>query len=105
MQNKVKEFNEYVKNIAHREQMPVLARMLDIESEVGELSKEVLKNTKYGTKDFVISDDFKLELGDVLYSVLSMADEVGVDANNCLDMVISKYKARIDGSGNMGSEG
>ena len=105
MQKLVKDFNEYVKNVAHREKMPVMARMLDIESEVGELSKEVLKSTKYGTKDFVVTDDFKLELGDVLYSVLSMADEVGVDAKECLESVVKKYKTRIDGSGNMGSEG
>lgn len=105
MQKIVKEFNEYVKIKAHRKQMPVSARMLDIESEVGELSKEVLKNTSYGTKDFVVTEDFKLELGDVLYSVLSMAEEVGVDSKNCLEMVIKKYKARVDGTGNMGSEG
>ena len=97
MQKIVKEFNEYAKEVAHRSQMPVTARMLDIESEVGELSKEVLKSTSYGTKDFVVTEDFKLELGDVLYSVLSMAEEVGVDSNNCLDMVIKKYRARIDG--------
>ena len=105
MQKMVKEFNEYIKEVAHRAQMPVEARMLDIESEVGELSKEVLKSTKYGTKEFVVTEDFKLELGDVLYSVLSMAEEVGVDAYECLEKVIQKYKSRVDGTGNMGSEG
>ena len=103
MQTKVKEFNEYVKKVAHRETMSVSSRMLDVVSEVGELSKEVLKNTKYGTKEFVVTDDFKLELGDVLYSILSMADEVGVDANECLQMVLKKYKTRLDSNGNLGS--
>ena len=104
MQNKVKEFNEYVKKVAHRETMKIESRMLDVASEVGELSKEVLKNTKYGTKEFIVTDDFKLELGDVLYSILSMADEVGVDAVECLDRVLAKYKSRIDSKGNLGSE-
>ena len=105
MQKRVKEFNDYVKDVAHRKPMSASARMLDISSELGELAKEVLKNTKYGTKEFEISDDFKLELGDVLYSLFSLADEVGVDSDECLDKVLMKYRARIDASGNMGSEG
>ena len=105
MQNKVKSFNDYVKTVAHRKPMEVEARMLDVVSESGELAKEVLKSTKYGTQKFVVTDDFKLEFGDVLYSLFSLAGEIGVDSNECLDMVISKYKTRIDESGNMGSEG
>ena len=57
MQHKVKEFNE--SKTCHREPMPVYARLLDIESEIGELAKEYLKNSKYGTKDFEMTDDFK----------------------------------------------
>lgn len=101
MQNKVQEFNK-LRN-CHTEKMPVSARVLDIQSEVGELAKEVLKNTKYGTKDFVLSDDFELELGDVLYSLLSLADETGVDAEASLDRVLAKYKKRIENNDNMGS--
>ena len=50
MQNKVKEFNEI--RICHKESMPIYARLLDIESELGELSKEYLKGSSYGTKIF-----------------------------------------------------
>ena len=101
MQNKVKDFNK-MRN-CHTKPMPVTARVLDIQSEVGELSKEVLKNTKYGTKEFVVSDDFELELGDVLYSLLSLADETGVDADAALNRVLAKYKKRIENNDNMGS--
>ena len=101
MQNKVKEFNE-LRN-CHANPMPVTARVLDIQSEVGELAKEVLKSTKYGTREFVITDDFELELGDVLYSLLSLADETGVDAEGVLDKVLAKYRKRIESNDNMGS--
>lgn len=101
MQSKVQEFNK-LRN-CHTEKMPAMARVLDIQSEAGELAKEVLKNTKYGTKEFVTSEDFELELGDVLYSLLSLADETGVDADAALDRVLAKYKKRIENSDNMGS--
>ncbi len=101
MQSKVKEF--YHNKKCHSEKMPVSTRVLDIQSEVGELAKEVLKNSKYGTKEFVVSEDFEMELGDVLYSLLSLADETGVDAEACLDKVLAKYKSRIENSDNMGS--
>ncbi len=102
MQQKVKNFNEN-KN-SHKTQMPVSARLLDIESELGELAKEYLKSSKYGTKNFEASPDFKLEFGDVLYSLLSLANEVGIDAKICLDSAIDKYQKRIETSHSMGSK-
>ncbi|MBQ9791805.1 MAG: nucleotide pyrophosphohydrolase [Clostridia bacterium] len=83
--------------------MPPHARVLDIVSEMGELSKEVLKNTKYVTADFVVTEDFVMEYGDVLYSLLSLANEVGIDSVDALDKAIEKYKSRITQNGNMGS--
>ena len=102
MQNKVKEFNE-LKN-THYAQMPAYARLLDIQSELGELSKEYLKNSKYGTEEFVLTDDFKFEFGDTLYSLLSLADELNIDSSECLDLVLEKYKQRINQNGSMGSK-
>ena len=101
MQNKVKEFNN-AKN-CHKEPMPVYARLLDIESEMGELAKEYLKHSKYGTKEFELDEEFQMEFGDVLYSLLSLADELNIDAEECLDRAIKKYQARIDKNKTMGS--
>ena len=101
MQNKVKVFNE--EKDCHFKPMPPHARVLDIVSEMGELSKEVLKNTKYGTASFVVTEDFVMEYGDVLYSLLSLANEVGIDSVDALDKAIEKYKSRITKNGNMGS--
>lgn len=101
MQEKVREFND--NKGCHTKPMPVYARLLDIDSEMGELAKEYLKHSKYGTADFELTDEFKLEMGDVLYSLLSLANEVDVDISECLDMVLDKYKKRIDQNKSMGS--
>lgn len=101
MQNKVKEFNK--NKSCHRVPMPVYARILDIQSEMGELVKEYLKHSKYGTKEFELEEEFKMEFGDVLYSLLSLADELNINAEECLDRAIKKYQARIDKNKTMGS--
>lgn len=101
MQKKVKDFNN--NRNAHLKPMPVYARLLDIQSEMGELSKEYLKSTKYGTRDFNLSKDFELEFGDVLYSLFSLANELNLNAEQCLDLVIKKYQDRLDNKKDMGS--
>lgn len=101
MQNKVREFNS--NRSCHLKPMPVAGRLLDIESELGELGKEYLKCSKYGTAEFVKNEDFELEFGDVLYSLLSLADEAGIDSNEALDKVLKKYQDRISKNNSMGS--
>ena len=101
MQNKVKEFNE--SKGCHKKTMPVYARILNIDSELGELEKEYLKNSKYGTADFVLTEDFKMEYGDCLYALLSLACEQNLDAEECFNLAINKYKNRIEKNNNMAS--
>lgn len=101
MQEKVKNFNQN-KN-SHKKPMPVSARLLDIQSELGELSKEYLSATKYGTEKFTPNNDFKLEFGDTLYSLLSLAVETNINAEECLDKVLKKYTERLNYKNNMGS--
>ena len=99
MQNKVKEFN---KNF---DSQPSSVRMLDIVSEVGELSKEVIKSQNYGKKDFSVNNDIMLETGDVLYAILSFCNENNIDAEKCLDMVLEKYSKRFNLNGTLDSKG
>ena len=101
MQNKVKNFND--NKGVHTRPMSVSARIMDINSEMGELAKEYLKATNYGTQDFQITEDFIMEYGDVLYSLLSLANEVNIDANHSLDMILDKYQKRISQNNDMGS--
>ena len=41
--------------------------------------------------------------GDVLYSLLSLGCEVGIDSNNALDEIISKYSSRLNSKQDIGS--
>lgn len=102
MQNKVKNFNEKIKDI--HPPMPTFARLLDIQSELGELSKEYLKITNYGTENFVADEHFKDEFGDCLYALLSLAEETGIDSNECLEISLQKLKNRIEKTTNLGSQ-
>ena len=102
MQNKVSSFNK--ERGCHSKPMTIPARLLDIESELGELGKEYLKHSNYDTDTFVMSDEFKLEYGDTLYALLSLADEVGISSDECLDMALDKYRKRIEKNKSMGSE-
>lgn len=102
MQNKVSNFNK--NRGCHTKPMTIPARLLDIESELGELGKEYLKNSNYDTSDFKLTEDFKLEYGDTLYALLSLAEETGISSEECLDMAIAKYQNRINKNKSMGSE-
>ena len=100
MQNKVNDFNNQIQKSSS---MPTFARLLDIQSEMGELAKEYLKSTKYGTSNFNLNTDFELEFGDILYSLLSLANELNINAEQCLDLVIKKYQDRLNNKKDMGS--
>ncbi len=60
LQHKVQLFTQYFGTKASPEH-----RLLDLTSEIGELSKEVLKQTNYGKNEFSPSDAWSEELGDV----------------------------------------
>ncbi|WP_128905333.1 MazG nucleotide pyrophosphohydrolase domain-containing protein [Halorubrum amylolyticum] len=77
-------------------------RVLDLESEVGEIAKEVTTSTGYGAEpaEAAIASD---EIGDALFALLALADAAEVDAADALDESLAKYEARIDESGDAGS--
>ena len=77
-------------------------RVLDLESEVGEVAKEVATSTDYGSdpEAAAIATD---ELGDALFALLALAETADVDAGDALDESLAKYEARIDASGDAGS--
>lgn len=80
------------------------ARLLDLVSETGELAKEFLKITSYGLKeDFVKNDCITVEFGDVLFSLLALANSLNIDAGNALDLALAKYEKRIQDKNNPSS--
>lgn len=98
MQNRVAEFEQ-----AHGLGTDVASRLLDLVSEVGELSKEALKATHYGKRAFHKTSEWKEELGDVLFCLICVANATGVDLEAALSKVLHKYQKRIDGTRDAGS--
>jgi NTP pyrophosphatase (non-canonical NTP hydrolase) len=82
---------------------PVEARLLDLVSEVGELSKEVLEVTRYGRTPFNSPDGWVGELGDVFFSLVCIANSTGVDLGTALDGTLDKYRQRRTLGGDVGS--
>jgi len=82
---------------------PVEVRIIDLASEVGELSKEVLKGTKYGRNEFEKTEEWDSEVGDVLFSLICIANETETNLEDCLKHVIDKYEKRFADKGDLGS--
>ena len=78
-------------------------RALDLVSETGELAKEVLKATAYGSEPFAPTDDWAGELADTLFALLCLANSTGVDLETALDAALAKYEARLIERGEAGS--
>ncbi|WP_178916355.1 MazG nucleotide pyrophosphohydrolase domain-containing protein [Natronomonas gomsonensis] len=81
---------------------PAAYRLLDVVSELGEVSKEVCTSTEYGEDPSSVSvpED---ELGDALFALLALCSELGVDAETALETSLSKYEGRLDDTGRAGS--
>ena len=75
---------------------------LDLESEVGEIAKEVTTSTGYGSDPdaAAIATD---EVGDALFALLALAEAADVDADAALSESLAKYEARIESTGDAGS--
>ena len=59
--------------------------MLDLVSEIGEVSKELLKSSDYGKGDLKVTEDMKKEMGDVLFSLIVLANELDIDDSSVCD--------------------
>lgn len=78
-------------------------RILDLVSEVGEVAKDATKSSGYGTEPENLSVK-KDEIGDVLFSVLAVAESLDIDSEEALNSALEKYEKRIDEKGDPGSE-
>ena len=86
----------------HEMDAPLPYAILDLQSEVGELAKEVTTSTEYGDEpaNAVVAED---ELGDAFFSLLSVAEAADIDADQALDAALDKYEDRIETTGDAGS--
>jgi NTP pyrophosphatase (non-canonical NTP hydrolase) len=66
--------------------------------EVGELAREL--NHRYGSKPKKPDEpqaDIALELGDILFVLMALANEQGIDLESAFERVLEKYRARDAG--------
>lgn len=75
------------------------ARLLDVTSELGELSKEYLKSTDYAMVDFRATQSCEQEFGDVFFALLCLANETVIDLSEALEQTLSKYPRRLRAGG------
>lgn len=94
LQNKIKVFNE-----ENKLDSSIEVKMLDLTSEVGELNKEVLKSSKYGKQKTELTEDFKLELGDTIYSLVNVANHFNISLEETLQLALNKYEKRLKNGG------
>jgi NTP pyrophosphatase (non-canonical NTP hydrolase) len=88
---------------AHDLHAPPAYRLLDLTAEVGELAADAAKTSAYGAapEDLSVKED---ELGDALFALLALAEELDVDAGAALETSLAKYEARIDATDTAGSD-
>ncbi|KKT80855.1 MAG: hypothetical protein A2925_03040 [Candidatus Yanofskybacteria bacterium RIFCSPLOWO2_01_FULL_44_22] len=98
LQKRIKEFSK-----EHNLDSAPEYKILDAISELGEVAKEMLKMTDYGKKRAEFKDEMKSELGDLLYSVVTIANSLNVDLEEVIDKVLAKYEKRLE-KGGAGSE-
>ncbi|UFJ39412.1 nucleotide pyrophosphohydrolase [Brevibacillus humidisoli] len=87
----------------HNMETTVPVRLLDLASEMGEVSKEVLKTTRYGKEPFHPTAEWESELGDLFFSLICLANSTDVDLEHALAAVLDKYVKRLANSGDAGS--
>ena len=73
-------------------------RILDLMSEIGEIASDAAKSTDYGLseEELEVKED---EIGDALFSLLAVAIDLDVNAEDALEKSLEKYSERIQDSG------
>lgn len=73
---------------------PPLANLARLTEETGELAREL--NRQFGSKEATgeTTEAIELELGDILFVTVVLANSLDVDLDEALDKVIAKYDAR-----------
>ena len=95
LQSKVAQFNRERNLIVDSN-----LRILDLSSEIGEVCKLGFSE---GLGEKVELEKWQEELGDALYSLLSLMNDLDIDAEKSLDVVLKKYIGRIDSRNSMDS--
>ena len=74
---------------------PPLANLARLMEEVGELAREV--NHRFGSKPKKNSEadqEMALELADILFVLITLANSQGIDLDDAFERVLAKYETR-----------
>lgn len=82
---------------------PPAYRLLDLSAEVGELAADATDSSDYGANPDALSVN-EDELGDTLFALLALCEELDVDAGEALDTSVEKYERRLSRRGDAGSQ-
>ena len=99
MQNTVKCFVDQ-----HRLACGVQNRYVDLVTEIGELGKELLKITNYGKEPATEWTAASDEMGDCLFSLFALCNEMHIDAKQALVYAMQKYSNRFAEKGTISSD-
>jgi|TARA_B100000959_G_scaffold267876_1_gene311873 NTP pyrophosphatase (non-canonical NTP hydrolase) len=93
----MKDIQKKVKLFCEKNELnsPIEHRVLDTMSELGEVAKEILKMSNYGDRPIKYNDNLKMELGDLLYSIITIANVFDIDLDEALNEVLRKYEQRM----------
>lgn len=94
----VSEFNK-----KYNLQADIKTRYIDLVSEVGELGKEILQSTCYGKLGFTPRNEIADEIGDCLYTLFTLCNELKIDSHASVIKVLDKYELRFQKKGDIGS--
>ena len=94
----------YEFSLQHNLDHPAGVYALDVMSELGEVAKEILLATNYGTQESQFRDELAGELGDLLYSICLLATASDVDLEEAFARTLEKYSRRWAPAGDLGSQ-
>ncbi|MCL2576110.1 MAG: hypothetical protein FWE33_06725 [Defluviitaleaceae bacterium] len=80
-----------------------ITRYADLVSEIGELGAELVKGTSYGTKPIEANDNLAMEMGDVIFVLALLANELDLNMKECFAKTMQKCEERMKQKGHIGS--
>ena len=101
----MEEFQQKAVDFAEKNNLdaPTEFRALDFISEAGEIIKDITKSGNYGRnpEDITVKSD---EIGELLFSLFLLADDLGIDAEQAFEEALEKYRDRVRQKGGPGSK-
>lgn len=73
----------------------VESKILDLVSELGILSKKILKVTNYGKENFVTTPEIEDQVGEAYLVFLELANEIGVNLEDSLKRAVERNELKL----------